>query len=58
MTAWLLEFGANVHAKNYEGKTPLQLAEEKGHGDVVELLRARSGMLLETQVGEQSHGGI
>jgi ankyrin repeat protein len=39
MTAWLLEFGASVHAKNYEGKTPLQLAEEKGHQEVADLLK-------------------
>jgi ankyrin repeat protein len=42
MTAWLLEFGANIHAQNYEGKTPLQLAEEKGHRDVAELLKQRT----------------
>jgi uncharacterized protein len=37
---WLVEHGADTRAQNYEGKTPLQVAEESGHGDVAEILRS------------------
>jgi len=35
----LLENGADPKAKSGEGKTPLIFAEEKGHNDIVKLLR-------------------
>jgi len=37
---WLKEQGADINAKDYEGKTPLQLAEERNRKDVVEWLKA------------------
>jgi ankyrin repeat protein len=39
MAEWLLERGADPAATDYEGKTPLQVAEEHGHGEVAEMLR-------------------
>jgi ankyrin repeat protein len=39
MAEWLLERGADTTATDYEGKTPLQVAEENGHAEVAELLR-------------------
>ena len=35
--------GINVNAKDKNGKTPLQLAEEQGHTECAELLRAAGG---------------
>ena len=35
----LLEHGADVKARKKKGKTALQVADEKGHNYVVELLR-------------------
>jgi len=35
----LLARGAEVNAKTKEGKTPLSLAKEKGHTEIIELLR-------------------
>ncbi len=41
MVAWLLAHGANdVNTPNYEGKTPLQKAEEGGQAEIADLLRA------------------
>ncbi len=34
MVAWLLAHGATPDAPDYEGKTPLQVAEESGHEDI------------------------
>lgn len=39
VTQWLLDRHANVNAKLADGKTPLALAAEARHEDVVELLR-------------------
>ena len=36
----LLKNGANVNAKLNDGRTPLLLAEAKGHARMVELLKA------------------
>ena len=35
----LIAKDADVNAKNRKGKTPLSLANEKGHKEIVELLR-------------------
>jgi len=35
----LLEHGADVEAKGNDGETALQIAAERGHDEVVELLR-------------------
>ena len=35
----LLEHGADVEVKRYDGKTALQVAAGQGHAKVVELLR-------------------
>jgi len=43
--AWLLEHGANnANTKNFAGKTPLDLALEKGHVEIAALLRAKGGV--------------
>jgi ankyrin repeat protein len=41
---WLLDHGADVHAKNYEDKTPLAVAMQGEHADVADLLRRRGGV--------------
>jgi ankyrin repeat protein len=38
MAVWLLRRKARRNAKNFEGKTPLEVAQEKGHAAVVEAL--------------------
>jgi ankyrin repeat protein len=43
MTRWLLEHGANPNP-SYEGKTPLALALEKQHPELVEILRSFGGI--------------
>ncbi len=44
MVAWLLDNGAdNLRVTNFQGKTPLQLAQDRGHNAIAELLRARGG---------------
>ncbi|HLI51273.1 MAG TPA: ankyrin repeat domain-containing protein [Thermomicrobiaceae bacterium] len=44
MARWLLDRGADPGALDYEGKTPLQIAEESGHEELTELLRrSRAG---------------
>ena len=39
----LLDRGAGIDAKNNGGSTPLQLAEQQKHVDVVALLKAKGG---------------
>lgn len=39
MAKWLLDHDANPYAKDYEGKTPLDRAQDNGHADVVALLQ-------------------
>jgi uncharacterized Ntn-hydrolase superfamily protein len=41
MAAWLLDRGANVDARNYEGKTPLEVAMKAGHTAIADLLKQR-----------------
>lgn len=51
--AYLLERGANLNWIGYDGKTPLQAAEESGEGDLVSWLRdkgARTSPELKRQV--------
>jgi ankyrin repeat protein len=50
--AWLLQHGAdNVNMKSF-GKTPLDLATEKGHGDIMKLLRDAGGVSGRTIAAE------
>jgi ankyrin repeat protein len=46
MARWLLEHGAreNINAPNWEGKTPLKVAVERGHAELADLLRAEGGV--------------
>jgi ankyrin repeat protein len=46
MTEWLLARGADVDVRNYEGKTPLRVAVDRGHDEVADLLR-RHGAVME-----------
>lgn len=42
---WLLKNGVdNPNTKNFQGKTPLDVARERGHEPVVKLLRAHGGL--------------
>jgi len=43
MTDWLLDHGADPNAPDYEGKTPLDRALERGHDQIAESLRAHGG---------------
>jgi len=40
MVELLLKYGANPNAKNDDGVTADQIAQEKGHSDLAERLRA------------------
>ena len=39
----LLEKGANVNARDNQGRTPADLAEQLGNTEVLDLLKARGG---------------
>jgi len=39
----LLDYGAEVNIKNNKGKTPLDIAIEKGDTEIINLLRRYSG---------------
>ena len=41
----LVDKGWDIHARDANGRTPLQLAEEAGHGEVVEVLRKAGGSI-------------
>jgi len=41
VVALLIDKGADVNAKDRDGKTPLSLAQEKGHNEIIELLKKR-----------------
>lgn len=44
--AWLLQHGVdNPNTKNFQGKTPLDLAIERKHAEVAQLLRAAGGVM-------------
>ena len=45
MVAWLLAHGATPDAPDYEGKTPLQVAEESGRDDIADVLRQAGATL-------------
>ncbi|MEK6222225.1 MAG: ankyrin repeat domain-containing protein [Chloroflexota bacterium] len=40
MTQWLLEHGADTSVQNYQGKSPLQVAQDAGFTEVAELLKS------------------
>ena len=42
MVKWLLARGADVTVTNFKGLTPLELAEQAGHQEIVELLQSAS----------------
>lgn len=45
MVEWLLAHGAtNPNAPNFEGKTPLRAAIEKGYPEIADILRAHGGV--------------
>jgi ankyrin repeat protein len=39
MVELLLKYGASPNAKNDDGLTPDEVADEKGHGEIAERLR-------------------
>jgi len=39
MVKWLLDRGANVNTKDFEGKTPLEVATMRNHAEIVSLLK-------------------
>jgi ankyrin repeat protein len=43
MLDWLLTYGADPNAPNYEGKTPLDVALERGHAQIADTLGANGG---------------
>jgi uncharacterized protein len=43
MVSWLLDHGAGPNEPNFEGKSPLQVATERGNDDLAGLLRSRGG---------------
>jgi ankyrin repeat protein len=43
MVAWLLEYGASAQAVNFEGKSALRIALEKGYDQIVRLLWLHGG---------------
>jgi ankyrin repeat protein len=43
MTKWLLARGADANLPNFEGKTPLRIATERGYDEVADLLRRHGG---------------
>jgi uncharacterized protein len=43
MARWLLAHGAEAGARDYEGKTPLRVAEERDQAEVAAILRAHDG---------------
>ncbi len=47
MVEWLLERGVEVNPKNFDGKTPLDLAVERDQTEIAELLRAHGGIRVE-----------
>jgi len=40
MAKWLLANGANAGARDFEGKTPLDVASERGNTEIAEVIRA------------------
>jgi ankyrin repeat protein len=43
LAGWLLAHGADANARDYEGKTPLERAQQAGHASVADLLRRHAG---------------
>ena len=46
MAKWLLANGANTGARDYDGKTPLDVASERGNTEIADVIRA-GDILLE-----------
>jgi len=42
LTKFLISLGVDMYSRTSDGKTPLHLAEEKGHADIVQYLRQQS----------------
>lgn len=42
MLQWLLKRGADITVTNFQGLTPLEIAEQAGHQEIIELLQAAS----------------
>jgi hypothetical protein len=40
MAKWLLANGANAGARDFEGKTPLDVASERGYTEIADVIRA------------------
>ncbi|CAL4234716.1 unnamed protein product, partial [Meganyctiphanes norvegica] len=38
---WLIEHGVDVAAVNHDGETPVDMAENKGHKELADMLRSR-----------------
>jgi len=39
MVRWLLAHGANLNVKDFQGNSPLDVAEKAGHAEIVEMLK-------------------
>jgi ankyrin repeat protein len=44
MSAWLLEQGADPNVPDFQGRTPLAVAEKLGNEAIAALLRAAGGL--------------
>ncbi|HMA34596.1 MAG TPA: ankyrin repeat domain-containing protein [Chloroflexia bacterium] len=44
MAAWLLARGADPNTPNFQGQTPLDVAQAHGHTQIAEMLQARGGV--------------
>ena len=56
MASFLVKKGANVNARNSEGKTPLMLAAQHGHIDIAKLL-LENGARTDVRTAANVHVG-